>query len=218
MAAGDILRALLALVIGLLLGSVLPADFFARLRGLDIRETGDGNPGTINTMRVLGRTPGLITAVYDISVGIAAIQIAYLLGVSTGLAYLAGIMSIVGHRFPVFRGFRGGGQGMAASAGMLVYGIGVALSRGWLGTADIGGIVAILAVTYLLTHSDSTAGMVMLPILVIRLGLAHADWQFLAFMAAVAGHIWIVQAVGTRRQIPLRTARPAHEGRTSERR
>jgi len=208
-ATGETLRAVLALVIGLLLGSVLPADLLARRRGIDIRSVGDGNPGTVNAVRALGWTPGLITAAYDVCVGVVAIQIATLLGVTAGPAYLAGIMSVAGHRFPVFRGFRGGGQGMAASAGMLVYGIAVALSHGWLSAVDVGGLIAIVVITFVLTRWGSTAPLVMLPVLVIMVILAHTDWQFLVFVAAVAAHIWVVQAAATRRQLASRPTRPA---------
>ena len=193
MATDEMLRALLALVIGLLLGSVLPADLLARLRGVDIRSVGDGNPGTVNAVRALGWGPGLLTAAYDISVGVLAIWIAGLLGITGGPAYLAGLTTVIGHRFPVLRGFRGGGQGMAASAGLLVYGVAIALSRGWLSSLDIGALVAVLLVTFAWTRSDSAMGIVILPILVVRLVLAHTDWQFLAFVSMVAAHVWVVQ-------------------------
>jgi glycerol-3-phosphate acyltransferase PlsY len=208
MATDDMLRALLALVIGLLLGSVLPADFFAHRRGVDIRSNGDGNPGTVNAVRVLGWAPGLITAAYDLSVGVLAVRIAVLLGVAGGPAYLAGVMSIVGHRFPVFRGFRGGGQGMAASAGLLVYGIAIAVARGRLSGWDVGALVAVVLVTFALTRSDVAAALVMLPVLVVRVILARTDWQFLAFMSVMAGHIWIVQAGVARQRFRLRPASP----------
>lgn len=193
MAAAGVLNALLASAIGLLLGSVLPADLLARRRGIDIRSVGDGNPGTVNAVRGLGWAPGLITLAYDALVGIAAIGIALLLGVSEGQAYLAGIMTVVGHRFPVFTGFRGGGQGMAASAGMLVYGIGVALSRGWLSAVGLGVLVATLLVTFVVTRSDEVAAIVMLPVLVVMLLAGRADRQFLAFMTAIAAYMWVVQ-------------------------
>jgi len=209
---GEILRILLACAIGLLLGSVLPADLFARRRGVDIRSVGDRNPGTVNAIRALGWGPGLITAVYDVSVGIAAIEIALLLGVSEGAAYLAGVMTVVGHRFPVFNRFRGGGQGMAASAGMLVYGIGTALSRGWLSAIDIGVLIAIMLVTYVLTHSDKSVAIVMLPVLVVRLVVAPTGWQFITFMTVLAAHIWIVQAAAVRR-LRVAASNPAHQAR-----
>ena len=209
MATETMLRALLALVIGLVLGSVLPADLLARRRGIDIRSTGDGNPGTVNAVRVLGWAPGLITAAYDLSVGVLAIGIAGLLGVTGGPAYLAGIMSLVGHRFPLFLGFRGGGQGMAASAGMLVYGIAIALARGWVSALDIGILVAIALVTFALTRSDVAAALVMLPVLLVRVAFAHTDWQFLAFISVMAGHIWAVQVGVARQRLRFKPVSPA---------
>lgn len=206
----EMLRSILAVMTGLLLGSLLPADLFARRAGVDIRTNGDGNPGTVNVIRVLGWLPGLLTAAYDLSVGIAAIWIAGLLGASTGVAYMAGLASIVGHRFPVFRGFRGGGQAMAASAGLLLYGIAVALANGWLSAVDIVILIAILLVTFALTRSDSAAAIVMLPVLVALLIQAPADWQFLAFMFAVTAHIWLVQAPVARRWLESRTVRTTH--------
>lgn len=195
MAMGETARVLLACVTGLLLGSVLPADLLARRRGIDIRSVGDRNPGTVNAVRALGWPAGLLTGFYDVLVGVAAIQIARLLGLSEGPSYLAGVMSVVGHRFPVFEGFRGGGQGMAASAGLLVYGITVALSRGWLSAGDIVILVAVVLVTFLVTRSDKAMALVVLPVLAVRLAVAHPGWQFLAFMIIVAGYIWVVQLV-----------------------
>lgn len=203
-----IVRTIFSLVIGFALGSVLPADLLARRRGVDIRSVGDGNPGTWNAFKGLGWGAGLITAAYDISVGVAAIQIARLLGVSEGLSYLAGIMTVVGHRFPIFRGFRGGGQGMGATAGMFVYGVAVALVNGWLSAVDIGVPVAIGMITFVVTRSEVMVAVVMLPVLVAELLFAHVDLAFLLFMTLLAAHIWIVQVATIRRSRPLGVAGP----------
>lgn len=208
MTIADVLRAVLALVIGFALGSVLPASLLARWRGVDIRKVGDGNPGTINAIKGLGWGFGLLTAVYDISVGVVAILIAQLLGVSTGVAYLAGIMTIVGHVFPVFRGFRRGGQGMAASAGLLLYGVAVAFAHGWLSLAEIGLLVAILAVTFAITRSDKMMAIVMLPVLIAEVLIARPGWEFSAFMTTVVGYMWIVQVALVRNWRLFRE--PAH--------
>ena len=122
------MRILIALVAGYLLGSVLPADLFARARGVDIRTVGTHNPGATNVLQQLGVWPGLITGAYDCSVGLAAMAIASWLGLAQAWVYLAGLSAVIGHVFPIFFRFRGG-QGMAATTGMLVYGIGVALSQ-----------------------------------------------------------------------------------------
>jgi acyl phosphate:glycerol-3-phosphate acyltransferase len=201
----EMLRAIISLAIGLLLGSVLPADLLARAKGIDIRSIGDGNPGTVNAFLSLGAGLGLITAAYDISVGVIAVEIAKLIGVSEGFAYLAGVMSVVGHRFPVFGRFQGGGQGMAASAGLLAYGVALGLRTGWLSAIEIAILIAILLIAFAVTRSDKLMAIVMLPVLVAIVLYSPADWQFRAFMIAVAMHIWIVQAIVIRRSPSPRT-------------
>ena len=198
----DTARLVAALLAGLLLGSVLPADLLAKRRGIDIRSSGVNNPGTINAIRVLGWVPGLITAAYDTTVGILAIQIARLLGVSEGPAYLAGIMAVVGHRWPVFQRLGGGGQGMGASAGLVVYGVVIALSRGWLSALDLVGFAVLMGAAFMWTRSDKIVAIVILPILVLRLSVAHTGWHFLAFVTVVAAHIWVVQLVAIRHRLP----------------
>lgn len=195
----ETLRIVVALGIAFALGSVLPADLLAAARGVDIRSVGDGNPGTVNAFRGLGRTAGLITAVYDVSVGVVALLVARLLGVPEGWAYAAGVASIAGHRFPVFTGFSGGGQGMAASAGLLVYGVAVALLRGVLSPAGIAVLVVIAAGTFALTRSGPMVSVVMLPVLLFQLAVRRTDPVFLGFMTVVTGHIWLVQASVLRR-------------------
>jgi glycerol-3-phosphate acyltransferase PlsY len=175
---------------------------------------GTGNPGTTNALAELGAVPGLLTAAYDVSVGVVAIQIALLLGLSTGWAYVAGIMAVIGHRYPVFFGFRGG-QGMAASAGMLVYGMGVALGRGWLSPTDLLVLVAAAAVSLALTRSATVVGVVVLPLLVAQLLLARPDLEFMVFMVALAINIWIVQLTISRREHLFKVVRRPH-GSTCE--
>lgn len=213
MDALELARSVLAIGIGLVLGSVLPADLLARRRSVDIRTNGDGNPGTINAIRVLGWVPGLITAAYDVSIGVVCVLVAGALGAPAGVTYLAGIAAVVGHRLPVFHGFRGGGQGMGASAGLLLYGIATAMARGSLTVADIGFLAALLLVTFALSRSDALASVVMLPFLVGRLVLARTEWQLLALVTVVAAHIWVVQVPAVRRWLADRSVRPM-KGRT----
>lgn len=198
----ELLRAVLVIAIGFILGSVLPADVLARRRGIDIRSAGDGNPGLTNAIHVLGWAPGVITALYDLSVGVVSLQLALLLGASTGVAYLAGIASILGHRFPVFGMFRGGGEGMAASAGLVLYAVGAAISKGWISFLDLGVLVAILLIIFAWSRSGVVAAIVVLPLFVIRMMLTPADVQFLAFATAVTAHIWFMQIVALRHPLP----------------
>ena len=186
------MRVLLALFIGYLLGSVLPADLLGRSRGVDIRAVGTRNPGTTNALQQLGPIPGLITGVYDTSVGLVSMYVASLLGISHGWTYLAGIAAVVGHVFPVFFVFRGG-QGMAAATGMLVYGIVVALAHGSLSAFGIAMLAALALAVFALTRSATVVCVVVTPLLELELLLARPEWRFMAFMTALAALVWATQ-------------------------
>ena len=101
-----------------LLGSVNAALAAAKLRGVDIRAEGSGNPGASNVFRVLG--PGPAAAVYtaDLAKGfLPALAGALMWGQATGA--LAGLWAVIGHCYPVFHRFRGG-KGAAAGGGAVL--------------------------------------------------------------------------------------------------
>lgn len=116
---GMTLRSLVgAGVVGYLAGTVPSADIVARRvsRGsIDLRTTGTGNPGGANAMNVLGRRAGLTVMGADIAKGFIASNVGRVLA-GAGGGHVAGTASVVGHCFPVWRGFRGG-KGVGASAG-----------------------------------------------------------------------------------------------------
>ncbi len=61
---------ILTILIGCLLGSILPAYFLGKiLMGIDIREEASGNAGTRNVFRLMGLGPAVITVVFDLSKG-----------------------------------------------------------------------------------------------------------------------------------------------------
>jgi glycerol-3-phosphate acyltransferase PlsY len=96
-----------AAVLGYLLGSVPVALLVARRHGVDLRRTGDGNPGAWNALEQLGARRALPAFLGDgakgFAAGLAGIALAGWWG---GFAGVAGAM--VGHAFPLFAGFRGG--------------------------------------------------------------------------------------------------------------
>ena len=192
------MRELLAIVIGYLLGSVLPADLLARAQGVDIRAVGTKNPGSTNALQQLGPIPGIITTLYDVSVGLIAMYVASLLGVSTGWIYAAGVAAIVGHVFPIYFGFHGG-EGMAATTGILVYEMGVALDEGWLTLTGVGLLVVIALVVFALTRSASMVGVIVAPLLAIEIVLGRPDPIFAVFMVGLAAFIWAIQLRRVRR-------------------
>lgn len=109
------------------IGGLSPALLISRsVTGKDIRETGSGNAGATNVMRVMGVRYGILTFALDVVKGIAPTLIARLCidqyadyaSYASYAAYLAGFMVILGHTYPLILGFRGG-KGVATSLGML---------------------------------------------------------------------------------------------------
>jgi glycerol-3-phosphate acyltransferase PlsY len=110
----------LILGLGYLLGCIPTAYIIGRIiKGVDIREIGDGNMGAANSYRQLGPKAGITVGVIDAAKGALAVFIAQIAGLSLLFVLLTGIAVVVGHNWPVFLGFRGG-RGEATTIGVLL--------------------------------------------------------------------------------------------------
>lgn len=85
----------------------------------DVRKYGSGNAGTTNMIRAFGFKIGILTFIGDALKGMLAAFMGYKFGGTNGL-YIAGIMVIVGHNWPVFLKFKGG-KGVATTIGVMLY-------------------------------------------------------------------------------------------------
>ncbi len=108
----------LSVVLAYALGCVSFALLAARLRGIDIRAQGSGNPGATNVGRLLGRPWGVAVLLLDVAKGY--LPVVLLDGPvtaldPTGRVPLA-VAAVLGHVFPVQLGFRGG-KGVATTVG-----------------------------------------------------------------------------------------------------
>lgn len=110
---------------GLLLTSYLvggiPTAYLATrlLKGQDIRQLGDLNPGAANVYRSVSSRAGIAVGVIDIAKGAAAVLLAKGLTDSTALGMAAGVAVVVGHNWPVHLRLRGG-RGAAPGVGVLL--------------------------------------------------------------------------------------------------
>jgi acyl phosphate:glycerol-3-phosphate acyltransferase len=107
----------LGVVVGYLIGTFPSADLVTRwvTRGaVDLRESGSGNPGGLNAMRVLGRKWGALVMLLDTLKGVLAGFVG--LAIGDAAAYAAGTAAIAGHVWPVWSRFRGG-RGVATAGG-----------------------------------------------------------------------------------------------------
>lgn len=115
----DILTATIAGVLSYLIGSVSPAYFAGRSRGLDLRFEGEETLDFMNALLVLGRPAGAFVFVADLLKGQVAVGLAMLLTGSPWALVLSGILAVAGEVWPIFHGFAGG-RGTVVAAGVLL--------------------------------------------------------------------------------------------------
>ncbi|MFC2017220.1 glycerol-3-phosphate acyltransferase [Chloroflexota bacterium] len=102
-----------------LLGSVPAAYLIARWRrGIDIRQYGTGNVGAANILAVVSKRWSIIVTVFDIGKGALAVWVAQLLGLEVYQQVTVGIVTVIGHNWPVFLHFRGG-RGVFTTLGVI---------------------------------------------------------------------------------------------------
>jgi glycerol-3-phosphate acyltransferase PlsY len=110
----------LIVALGYFLGSVPTAYIAGRaLRGVDIRQIGDGNMGAANAYRQLGPRIGFMVGIVDAAKGALAVLIALAVDAPQAVVLLTGTAAVFGHNWPVFLGFRGG-RGESTTIGVLL--------------------------------------------------------------------------------------------------
>ena len=149
-------------IIGYLLGAIPFSLIVSKwMAGVDISEYGSGNIGGTNVLGTLGKRAGAVAIVLDLGKAVAAVVLAkIIIGDSVlpvaGSALnwqsgqvVAALMTMVGHNWSVYIGFRGG-KGVAT-----YYGSWFAL---WPPAALFGGVIILL--TALRTRYMSLGSMV----------------------------------------------------------
>ncbi|MCR4317831.1 MAG: glycerol-3-phosphate 1-O-acyltransferase PlsY [Planctomycetes bacterium] len=165
-----------------LIGAIPFAFVVVKLKGKgDIRDYGSGNVGATNVSRVLGRKYAILVYVLDFLKGALPVTIVTVLIAryeslneidfpTDAILAISGFLTIVGHIFPVYIGFRGG-KGVATASGV------------FLALLTIPTIVAIIvfAVTVKLSRYISLGAIlaaIALPIVWVAFSLAGADLSF----------------------------------------
>jgi glycerol-3-phosphate acyltransferase PlsY len=115
----EIFLSLLAIVVAYLLGSIPSAYLIGRwLKGMDIREAGDGRLGAAAVRRRAGLSASVIVAIMDVGKGVAAVYLAKVLGLPLGVVAAVGLAAVVGHNWSLFLRFQGG-KGALVTFGVL---------------------------------------------------------------------------------------------------
>ncbi len=162
-------------IVGYLIGSFPTAYLAVRWKSkLDIRKTGSGNVGTLNSFLVTRSKAVAVTVLLvDILKGVVAVLVGrtFVPGLPfVGAAY-AGTAAIIGHCYPIWLLFRGG-RGLATAAGamgvvsvplvgawMAAWGIGYAFTR----TVNVASFIACILVLGLLTMVPDEVVRAVLP-------------------------------------------------------
>lgn len=113
---------IISALLGYLIGSFPTAFLLVKWKvGIDIRQAGSGNVGTLNTMEVTGsRSLGVAVLIIDVVKGALAVALTMsLFGNLFWTMGVAGLSAIAGHAFPVWLKFRGG-RGLATAAGVFM--------------------------------------------------------------------------------------------------
>jgi len=152
---------------GYAVGSISPSYILGKiLKNIDIREHGTRNAGTINTYKVLGLGPAVITALFDLTKGLLSMYLAHLLGASPLCAHLVGFAAILGHTFPFYLKFRGG-QGVATATAIMVYYLVFFFTKGGLPVGILIPLAFAVGSFAHISKKEELVGIVILPLLAI---------------------------------------------------
>ncbi len=119
---------IIMLLVPYLLGGINTSIIITKIKtGKDIRTMGSGNAGLTNTLRTQGKGLAGIVLLGDVAkavIAVLAVRLAFslLAGIDitdpatnmTWVGYMSVLMTVVGHVFPVYYGFKGGKGVLAA--------------------------------------------------------------------------------------------------------
>lgn len=168
----DIIMIAVAYFIGTFPSAYLCGRLF---KGLDIRQTGSGNVGAMNTMKHVGYLPGILTLVADVVKGALAVYLATLYGSWPLIPLLAAFFVVLGHNYNIFLGLKGG-KGLGSLTGSMLV----------LSPITFLYILALVILIALLIRDTNTAsglGILTLPVI---LGLQKGELAFYLVGAAIS--------------------------------
>ena len=112
-----IFEIVLVILLSYFLGSIPSGVIFAKIFNLeDLRTIGSGNTGTTNVLRTGNYTAAALTLIFDF--GKACLTIYFTLLFNEDLIFISGVVTLIGHIFPVWLRFKGG-KGFASYLGII---------------------------------------------------------------------------------------------------
>src|SRR5690625_2628330 len=77
-----------------------------KVAGIDIRQHGSKNAGATNTLRILGKGPAALVLALDCAKGVVPVVLTLVLLGEPVWVMLVGIITIIGHNWPIFYHFK----------------------------------------------------------------------------------------------------------------
>lgn len=191
---------IIASIIGYALGNISPATIIGKIKNVDIRQEGSGNPGTTNVLRVLGKKAAVATLLIDILKGVIAVIIGKLIG-GVAVGMIAGTFAFAGHIWPVMFKFKGG-KGVAT-------GIGIILTV----NPKMGLIVLAIALSIMALTKTVSAGSVLgaglFPLVAYFIDTRYILWAVIMAIIVVLRHKENIKRLlkGTESKISFKTRR-----------
>ena len=167
-----------------LIGSIPPAYYLVRLvKGVDLREVGSKNVGTLNTYHHVGVWGAGLVLFLDVGKGGLAALLPGWIGAPDWAVYVTGLLVVVGHNWTFLLGFRGG-KGAATIIGVclafLTWPTLIALVPGVLAVLLSRNAIVGLAVGYVIFNVLVIAAVAFgLDVLIAEPGLRHVGFSIL---------------------------------------
>lgn len=153
---------------GYLLGSIPVAWLLAKwVTGQDLRRLGSGNVGVMNTALSAARWAGLLVFVSEIAKGVLAVSVPRVLGMQEITVGLVVVAVVMGTRWPVWLGFKGGRANTAGIAAFLLI--------SWFAVVIIMGFWVLAR---LVIHNSFKATRITLFMLPVIIGSVTRSWWY----------------------------------------
>jgi acyl phosphate:glycerol-3-phosphate acyltransferase len=108
-------------VLAYLLGSIPTGYLIMRwARGVDIRKVGTGKIGAANVMRSGSKKLAVPVMLFDMLKGLLPVLVARFTGMDPWQWVVVGLLAIIGHNWPMYLKFKGGGRGNLVSVGVII--------------------------------------------------------------------------------------------------
>ncbi len=153
-----ILKIIGSLLFCYLFGSIPFSYIIARwVKGIDLRQAGEGNVGARNVWHSVGKVYGFLAGFLDFSKGVVAWAAGKLMAIDSPEIWTLGLAAVIGHAFPIFLKGRGG-KGAATAMGFIF-----CLSP--LALIIAGAVMGLAFLIFRDFHLAVAPGMALLPIL-----------------------------------------------------